>query len=670
MNGVARAAARAGGPAARAGGPALVRAVLRRPRLAAARSAGARGAGSQRALCAAASRAAPASESEGEAGEGGAVTAAYEERVAAGAIRDDPAQRYALLNLDRLYGDILEFDKERPRRLAAYQEARRSELSAKKEEANRAAGGGGWLSSLFGLGAGGGPAAAGGPAPARKARAHVAGAPRGVYVHGGPGSGKTFSMELFYHALPVRGKRRVHFNEFMLQVHRMLHSLEKQGYRSDEMMERCAEALYNEGWVLCFDEFQVTDIADAMVIKRLFDSLLARGVALVITSNRAPDELYKNGIQRNLFVPFIEDIKRDMDVVTLQSDVDYRMLTLEKMAQWGAARRKETVSEGGTAADAAVAAVAAGEEELATDSVYFVGAPGRGLGEAAMFERLWDKLTKKQVVRKSFLKVQGRAIEVPEAAKGDDVARFTFNDLCGKPLGAADYYAIASTFHTVFVDRVPRMRLNAVNQMRRFITMVDVLYDQKVVLVLGAAAPMDELLDHSSGLPAEPSADKSAGASTADSRANVDEVFAFERCLSRLHEMNRADYLLHSRTESRRRAEQLGGQSPVRFLSQFELGALGAERQDAQGLSQADVDKLWQRYDRNRDGAIDASELKAMLEEITLFKAGHRHVPEEVLAATREALSGPNDAPICRDKFGRYFTRFGLQARAPAPVNE
>ena len=287
-----------------------------------------------------------------------------------------------------------------------------------------------------------------------------------------------------------------------------------------------------------------------------------------------------------------------------------------------------------------------------------------------MFERLWDKLTKKQVVRKSFLKVQGRAIEVPEAAKGDDVARFTFNDLCGKPLGAADYYAIASTFHTVFVDRVPRMRLNAVNQMRRFITMVDVLYDQKVVLVLGAAAPMDELLDHSSDLPAEPAGDKSAGAGTADSRANVDEVFAFERCLSRLHEMNRADYLLHSRTESRRRAKQLGGQSPVRFLSQFELGALGAERQDAQGLSQADVDKLWQRYDRNRDGAIDASELKAMLEEITLFKAGHRHVPEEVLAATREALSGPKDAPICREQFGRYFTRFGLQTRAPAPANE
>jgi hypothetical protein len=265
--------------------------------------------------------------------------------------------------------------------------------------------------------------------------------------------------------------------------------------------------------------------------------------------------------------------------------------------------------------------------------------------------------------------VQGRAIEIPEAAKSDDVARFTFNDLCGKPLGAADYYAIASTFHTVFVDRVPRMRLNAVNQMRRFITMVDVLYDQKVVLVLGAAAPMDELLDHSSGLPAEQAAKDAAGstAGVADSRANVDEVFAFERCLSRLHEMNRADYLLHSRTESRRRAELLGGQSPVRFLSQFELGALGAERQDAQGLSQADVDKLWQRYDRNRDGAIDASELKAMLEEITLFKAGHRHVPEEVLAATREALGGPKDAPIGREQFGRYFTRFGLQTRAPVP---
>ena len=551
----------------------------------------------------------------------GSVSKQYNILVEQNTIREDKSQRHAVRLLDKLLKDIALFETEKLN-------ARNQKILGKNSFAS-------WIFSSI--------AATG----YRNEKSLDLRAPSGIYLHGGPGSGKTFTMELFYKLLHISEKQRVHFNEFMLKIHRMLFSLRKGGVRSDQLMKECVDALCKECSVLCFDEFQVTDIADAMILRTLFKELLGRGMVVVMTSNRAPDELYKNGIQRELFIPFIEDVKRRFTVINMESEIDYRLLSVEQM----------NLDFSVDSANAPRTSL----QPMQHHGAYFIRG-STGLIQTAAFERLFETLTDGSVVDDCFLRVQGRTFDVPQAARNDDVARFSFDSLCGQPRGAADYYAIASSFHTVFVDDVPRLKLSMINTLRRFITMVDIFYDERVMLVICCEVGIQNLFD-AEGVNSEDDIEslKALGMSNTDvigdpkfaqPSSNLDEVFAFSRTKSRLYEMNRADYLLHHR----RRVES-ADPSAVRFFSR--LGSVC----EYKGMKRIDIKHIWNKYDRDKNGKIDQKELEQLLEDITLFNSGHRHVPKEVFDATMAALSPNGEQDISWERFESYFLKYGLTVR-------
>ncbi|MER8631876.1 cell division protein ZapE [Mesorhizobium opportunistum] len=307
---------------------------------------------------------------------------------------------------------------------------------------------------------------------------------KGLYIHGGVGRGKTMLMDMFFELLPVRRKRRVHFNDFMadvqdrIQKHRQAR---KNGeVREDDPIPPVAKALAEQAWVLCFDEFSVTDIADAMILSRLFSALFASGVVLVATSNVAPENLYSDGLNRQLFLPFIAILERHAQVLSLDSDKDYR---LEKLA-----RTPVYVTPADAAAD-------------------------------HMLDEAWQTMTRGAPTTATSLTLKGRQVIVPAAA--GDAARFSFADLCEKPLGARDFLAIAGRFSTVFVDHVPVLGEGKRNEAKRFILLIDTLYDHHTRVVVSADAPPQELYVAKRGV----------------------EVFEFERTASRLIEMQSRDWL-------------------------------------------------------------------------------------------------------------------------------
>lgn len=376
------------------------------------------------------------------------VSRAYEARVAAGAIEPDPAQKAFLRRMDALAVALGE------RRLARKTSAL------------------GWLF----------------------ARRQAPRTPRGLYIWGSVGRGKTMLMDLFFETLPVRRKRRAHFHAFMADVHGRIHAwrqdLKAGKVKGDDPIAPAAKAIAEESWVLCFDEFTVTDIADAMILGRLFKALFAEGVTVVATSNVEPRRLYEGGLNRALFLPFIDMIEAHMDVVRLDSRTDFRLEKLSGAPVWH------------VPADAAA---------------------GAALDEA------FRKLTGRAKGERIEVAVKGRAVPVPQAAAG--VARFGFADLCEQPLGASDYLAIARDFHTVILDGIPVMDLSKRNEAKRFITLIDALYDERVKLLASAAAAPDGLYTATTGR----------------------EAFEFDRTVSRLIEMASEDYLSlpHGRPDSR-----------------------------------------------------------------------------------------------------------------------
>jgi len=277
------------------------------------------------------------------------------------------------------------------------------------------------------------------------------GAPRGLYIHGEVGRGKTMLVDLFFGASAVAHKRRAHFHEFMAEVHERIYGYRQEMARGEfgnaDVIALTASAIFEEAWLLCFDEFHVTDIADAMILGRLFAKLFELGTVVVATSNVAPDDLYKGGLNRALFLPFIAQIADHMDVMRLDARTDFRLENLAGVKMWLVPDDRD--------ADAAL-------------------------------DKAWAKLTGKAPCKPRDISIKGRTLHVPCSSHG--VARFSFADLCEKPLAASDYLRLARDYHTIMLDHVPVMDYPERNAAKRFIALIDTLYDNAVKLMASAAA--------------------------------------------------------------------------------------------------------------------------------------------------------------------------------------
>ncbi|MDZ4376196.1 MAG: cell division protein ZapE [Phenylobacterium sp.] len=345
-----------------------------------------------------------------------ALQAAYDERVRSGAIRPDPAQAAALAPLIRLEADL------------------------------RAAKPGGGLKKLF----------------------HKPESQRGVYLIGPVGRGKTMLMDLFFETVPVKAKRRTHFHVFMGEVHRLIDAWRKSDsaarkarfgqHKGDDPIAPVAEVVASEAQLLCFDEFQVTDIADAMILGRLFEALFARGVTLVTTSNRLPDELYRNGINRQLFLPFIDLLKTRVDVITIAGPHDYRLDRLRAAGTWFSPIDPDNQRS---------------------------------------FDALWREMLGPEDETGETVEVLGRKVHFPHAAGG--LLRATFASLCSVALGPNDYIAVAQRFHTIFLEGLPKLTSNRREEARRLVILIDALYEARIHLIVLAEAEPTKLYPEGDG---------------------------------------------------------------------------------------------------------------------------------------------------------------------------
>jgi cell division protein ZapE len=367
---------------------------------------------------------------------------AYQDLIANGSLAADPAQATAVERLQDLWERLRDYD---PRPVPAN--------------------GGGLLSRLW--------------RPrfitSRHAEEYE---PTGLYLVGEVGRGKSMLMDLFFDTALVKRKRRIHFHRFMQNVHTRFHAYKRKHPDVADPIPPLADQIAAESALLCFDEFQVNDIADAMILGRLFQALFDRGVVVVTTSNIAPDDLFKGQPGRDAFLPFIALIKQRLELLVMDGGRDYRRERMRGLRRWQV--------------------------------------PADEMSRQAL-DKAFRRLTGGSAVRPVTLTVMGRDLVVPQASDG--VARFDFDSLCNTALGAGDYLAIATNFHTLVLDDIPRLSPDNYDQARRFIVLVDTLYDQRVKLIASAAAPPDQLYQHGKN------------------------AKMFERTASRLDEMQSEDWL-------------------------------------------------------------------------------------------------------------------------------
>lgn len=442
--------------------------------------------------------------------------------------------------------------------------------------------------------------------------------PQGLYIWGGCGTGKTFLMDLFYDAVPVKQKKRIHFHEWMIDVHERLHRLQKQGAMvrdkantvwtadavkeqrqqlkagagepkesANDLVTQVAKEMMAEAWLLCFDEFQVTHISDAIIMKRLFGVMFEQGAVVIVTSNRPPQDLYLNGLNRVLFMPFIPVLQHFCQVYDIASEVDYRLTTT-------------------------------GEEE---DRRVYIHPNGKD--EQKLLERKFYRLCNGEVLAGGQIETQGRRIVVPKAAVSTKVAWFRFKDLCDRPMGAGDYLAIAGAFHTIFIADIPKLTMQERDQVRRFITLIDAFYERHTKLVCTADRDPVRLFEVSAE-------DKT--------NSTFDEVFAWDRTVSRLIEMQSVKYLSEL-------ARTLDGDQ---FLGQFNFKALTDE----------DITEMWRRYDKDDSGAMDAKEVRFMLEDILEKHQGHRNISDDVYNLCMTTIDADGNGSVSYDELSVFLSDF------------